>query len=449
MKLRTIFFTFIFIVLMATYLQAQSDYEQAYNPKTGNVESQYNPWNSDNVARNRMERNREMFELQQKNRDAENQRTREMYKGFIKEDDERAKQNAIRYRENVRLITERHFRGLARIKSGNASTTFTNSSSFSLKGYLSERISNTTDGKQIIEQYAAIASQQFHQEMNARGLIANDLADGFALEFVICYEIFSGQKTTDPHLQSQRKVIKPYLLSDSMFQGGDSLERQKDYEYFGVLAMYAKMLYEKKDPQSIQQAKAIAESILPTLWKKPAFTILMTPTGFIHKGKKIIDEGKATHLYSYNPNLRTAQKLAKDQKTDSDTAKYQNYLDVFYQEMTKRGGQKNDVASMLTFSLVADYVVLIGQEPNVSQVKSVYELVKNAVLKSPDAQAASDEIKQNACEIIAIRSIDAYQNRDNPNGKEFAKSIIGEVFQALGEDLNNYKLTENGIVKVK
>ena len=201
----------------------------------------------------------------------------------------------------------------------------------------------------------------------------------------------------------------------------------------------------RKTPQSIQQAKAIAESILPTLWKKPAYTILMTPTGFIHKGRKIIDDGKASNLFTYNPNLNVAQKFAKAQNAESETVTYQNYLNVFYQEIAKRGAQKNDVASMVTFSLAANYYVTTAKEPNTMQVKSVYEMVKSAILKSPDIQAASDENKQIACEIIAIRSIDALKNRN----AEFATSVTNDIFTALGEDLNNYQLTEQGIVRIK
>jgi hypothetical protein len=426
------------IILGAAWACAQNEeeYEVVQNPRTGEYELVHNPWNIDKTRNDARKRDQELFDLQQRHRREADERTYAMYDQFRRDN-----------QAQMQEITKRHLTGLAIIRAGKATTRFTPSPRFNLLAYLTQR-AQTPEARQQAQQYGAEASKRYHNELQARRLRENDLADGLALDFILCYEIYFRQRTTPAHLQFQRTVIAKYLLGSSLRQGADDLERQKDFEFFGALSMYAKMLSEQ--PATQAKAREIAASVLPTLWGKPIDTILLTPTGFAHKGASIIARGQATPYFTYNPALSAAQKLSQINNAPNLAATYQNYLNVFHQEMAKRGGQKNDLASYATFSLYANYIVLAGgKELNPAQTKSLYAFVKGVVLKSPDIQAASDENKQLACEIIAIRAMDAYQNRNSAVGLSFARKVAGDIFQALGEDPNNYQLTEQGVVRVK
>ena len=445
MKLVFIASICVFVLLSTSNANGQGDYETVFNPKTGNVEQQYNPWNPENTAQERRADNQRFNDLINSHRQSQ-ARASQAY----------LRQLSINLYQAAVLRTKK---GETRIKNGQASTGFKNLPGFSLKNYLLSQV-KTPDLKLKVEQFAEASFNQFTAEVRAHGLQINDIADGEALAFVIAYELYFGGKSTSAHLQWLRQKGKEGLLKDSWFQGGADEERQRQYEMYGALIMYAQMIRRKNNLASVsdlQEAKDIAAEVLRTVWGNSTDTILMTQTGFMHKGNKIIADGKATHLFAYNANLPTARRMASNSKTQGLAQVYQNNLNLYYQELARRGGQRNDLAWCGTLAAYANYVVLTdGKDLNPIQLKSVYSFVKNAILKSPNVQAASDENKQFACEIFAINAASNYQSfrRDFQQyginyQKTQAQIYLKEFFQALGENPASYKLTDTGIIKVR
>ncbi|MEK7722997.1 MAG: hypothetical protein AAB336_01490, partial [Acidobacteriota bacterium] len=89
---------------------------------------------------------------------------------------------------------------------------------------------------------------------------------------------------------------------------------------------------------------------------------------------------------------------------------------------------------------------------NNNQLDGVYETLKKAILTSADIQAASDENKQIACEVFAIRSsILEKQFSENPNldeSKSLAEQFINDLFRAYGKEFKDYQLTSSNFVKI-
>ena len=459
MKLRILFLLLI-SCLTGNFVFAQviegNATETVFNPRTGAMEQRVNIFNQEKVASEAAQRDAQYGATMNGLYDSQRRASSE----FLAQQAEARNRDlkdlsAKLYQEAVQRVRV----GQTRIKAGQASTSFRNTQ-FSLVSSLLES-ATTPELKQKVNQFAALNLKQFRDEIRVRGLLSNDVVDGQALAFVICYEIYFGQKPSKVHLDWVRQNSRRSLLKNAYFQGGDDGERQRKYETNAAMTMYAKMINEK-GANNANEAKDIAENVLQFIWENSAETLYMTATGFMHKGSKIIADGKSTFIYNYNPNLKAAQKLAESGKqTFGDNIgyhakNYQNSLNLFYQEMERRGGRKGDLAWCATISTYANYLVVAdGKELNPKQFKSVFEFIKNAILKSPDAQAASDKNKQLACETFAIKSATEYQRflqdpqgNKGRGGKETAQNLLKNIFEALAVDLNNYQLTEAGIVKL-
>ena len=345
------------------------------------------------------------------------------------------------YNRNVALITQRHADGLARIKAGKATTGFAPVPNFSVGTYFRQRYPQAAPA---LLQAAPAASAQFHQELRARGLSDHDLADGEALAFVTAYEVYSGQKTGPAHLAFARNAARTALLTQTMRQAAPDAERQSDFENFGVLAFGARLAAARGDPS----ARAVAASVLTNLGEAPAGSIMATATGFANRGSQIIAAGRATTIFTPGDVSASHRVNTISVNGPAGTASFNQSLlaDIrtFYGEVARRGGRANDLADLVTYLMVGNATAITGQEPNAAQVQSVRAFARAAILKSEAIQAAPDASKQTAVEEMMISTVDALSTRNAAN----AQRNLAQIFQALGEDLNAYQLTETGIVRV-
>lgn len=341
--------------------------------------------------------------------------------------------------------------GEARIKSGKASTTFKHNRNVNLKDYLLLK-SDSYELRKIVEQNADICLKMFRKRLRDEKLAQNDIVDASALAFIISYEIFFDEKPTPEHLNWMREKGREILLKLPSFQGVDDSERQRAFEIYGVLTMYAKTLQErglKGDQAASMEAKETAGEVLKEVWGNSTDSILKLPVGFIHKGQKLISDGKATQFFNFNPNLQTAQKLSAG--NPQIETEYQAFLKQVYQEMSEKEIPDNDLAACGTCSFSTIYPFLSdGGELNKNQFDGVYKVFKNAVTTSADIQAASDENKQIACEVFAIRAalLKKQIAKDANSGKTFAEQFIGDIFRAYGEDFKNYQMTSSNFIKI-
>jgi hypothetical protein len=442
MKIKVTFFLLSMILVFASVSFAQYEWETVYNPRTNQNEERFNPWNE---AQQRYERQ------QQANRERYDANMRKINKAW--EDSEQRRQDLSSRMANLRMeLNSRLTYGYAIIKAGKATTTYKSSPTFSLKNQLLQQAASP-EIKQLVLQQTDISLKEFRDELRQNSIPQNDYADAKALVFIIAYEVYFGEKPSVAHLTFARKIAKTAYLKDAVFQSYNDLERQEKLESDEALVIFARMLKAKGDLGSVAQAKIIAKSILEKLWVNSVETILMTKTGFMHKGRKIIDDGKATHLFKYNPNQPIPESgiLKNSQFRTQILGDYKQYLQQFYQVMEQKGGQKGDLAWCGTMVVLANFYVLTKQDWNAGQLKSSYDFVKNAMLKSPDIQAASGETKQYACESMAIQSVSNYANflKGDLTTGSIAKMSLADFFKGLGEDANNYQWTANGIVKVK
>ncbi|MEK7724424.1 MAG: DUF6683 family protein, partial [Acidobacteriota bacterium] len=240
--------------------------------------------------------------------------------------------------------------GEARIKSRRAATTFRYNPNLTLKDYLLLQ-SDSSELRQIVEQNADTCLKMFRQSLRDYRLAQNDIADASALAFILSYEIFFGEKPSRAHLNWMRKKGKDILLKSASFQGIDDTERQRTFEIYGVLTMYAKILQGrglKGDQNSQRESKETAGEVLKQIWGNSTETIQKLPVGFIHKGQKIILDSQATQFFNFNPNLQTAKKISGG--NPQIEAQYQIFLNQVYKEMFLKKMPNNDLASCGTYS---------------------------------------------------------------------------------------------------
>lgn len=443
-KLSPAFFFFLLLLQLSSY--GQYEYENVFNTRTGGYETVYNPYSK---GQQDYERNiRNMNESSWKNIEAINQRARENTEAL-----NRIMEDAMDRRMQ---LTARLNYGNAIIRAGKATTTYKSSSNFSLKNFLLQQ-AETPVQKQLAEQYTDICLKQFHAELTTNGMGLNDYADGVALTFILSYEVYFGVKPSKAHLAVARKYAKSGYLKDAVFQSYDDEERRSKIEADEVVTQYARIISGKGDSNLVKEAKFIAKAVLEKIWFNSVETILMTKTSFIHKGQQFINDGKATNLYTYNPNIQTAEMNVKNPDKDFREKYIQErkqMLQSFYQVLEQKGGQKNDLAWCATMIGYAEYYVLSnGQEMNGVQLKNVYEFIKKSILKSPDVQAASNEAKQIACETMAISAVSDYKDflKEDTKGVSIATARVNlrSLFLALNEDINNYQWTEQGIERIK
>ena len=412
---------------------AQSDIETRVNPVTGNTEQVYNPWSNDRATSERNQRSSDYNMSVINNRAARDQQASE---------DRRRANNEI-YNSNVALITERNRAGLAKIRSGHATTGFTPVPGFSVGTYFAKRYPQA--GQQIVT-LAQSASAQFHESLRAHGLGDHDLADGAALAFVTAFEVYSGQKTSPAHLANVRAQNRKNLLTNSMLQAAPDDERQRDFEKLGTLAFGARMAVAGGDTAG---GREVAASVVAGLGRVRADAVVLTANGFGHKGDAIIAAGRATTLFTPSATVETAKQYGSRLGTEyvkasTFEANARAAITGFYGEMAKRGGRVGDLADIVTFLMIGNAAAISGQEPNPAQLASVQAMVRAAILKSRDIQAASDGEKQSAVELMMIPTMDVLQRRSRLE----AQDNLGKIFAVLGEDLANYQLTETGLVRV-
>lgn len=421
---------------VASAQEVETIYRTEVDPNSGRRERVIDVWatgQAEQAARDKSfeDQQRQTSNSNRAQADYENNRNQQQRDGL------RALSNTI-YASNVDLITRRHQKGIAVIKSGKARTSFAPQPGFSITAYLGKRYPAASG---LIASLAQPASTRFNAGLVAKGLSKTDLADGQALAFVTAYEAYSGQTTGPAHLAFARQTVRSKILKSSIDQGADDAERQKDFEHFGVLAFVAKDLQARGDPMG----KEMAGAVLQALGQTAASSIAMTASGFTHRGQQIIASGRASTLFRPGPSL-TPQIYAKQfsgeyvaRSTFENNAR--QAISAFYGEMARRGGRANDLASIVSFLMAANASAISGQEPNPAQIQSAYDVARNAILRSPDIQAAPDAEKQVAVELMMFRSIEALRERNAP----VARANLQKIFQALGEDPNNYDLTPTGL----
>jgi hypothetical protein len=424
---------------------AQLEWETVYNPRTNRQEQRYNPYN-------------EAQQAYERHQEAKRQRYDENMRAINQawQQSERQRQELADRMAYMRMELQSRLNfGYAIIRAGKATTTYKAAPDFSLKKLLLEQ-ATTPELKRVATEYTDASLQQFRDELRQHGIPPNDYAEAKALVFLLCYEVYFGEKPAPRHLAFARSVARQAYLKDAVFQSYNDLERQQKLEPDEALAIYARTLSRKGDAGSLAQAKVIAKGILEKLWVNSVETILMTPTGFMHKGRKIIDDGRATHLFQYNPDLPIAEinAPANSQYRNELINNNKRYLQLYYQLLSQKGGQKNDLAWCGTLVGYANYRVLAQQnwqEWNAAQWKSVYDFVKSAILASPDIQAASNESKQIACETMALLTAGNYArfSQGDLATAVAARSYLNNLFRALGLQPDHYQWTVNGIVKVK
>lgn len=456
MKFRHLLRSLLVCLCTVSPAQAQYEWETVYNTRTGRFEPQLNPWNQAQQAyereqeRLREQRDRNLRDINDRYRQYEEQRHDMMRQQMdFSRDLMRQQMHAM-----IELNARRNH-GQAVINAGQAKTTYQPNPAFSLKNYYLPK-AVTPELKRLVEQYAELCLRQYREELRARGLRQNDYADGRALAFVLCYETWFGVAPTPAHLAMARQFARDTYLKDPIFQSYNDNERQLRAEPDGAMAMYARLLAAKGDAASVREARSVAKSLLEALWGNGVETILMTKTGFIHKGKQIIAEGKATHLYRHNPNLPSAEMkvAANDPYRAKVAAEYQRRLQLFYQVLAQKGGRKNDLAWCATLAGYAEYFALTnGREWTPKQLNSAYAFMKNAILHAPDIQAATDESKQIACEQFAMDAAGDYLGFQQPASRGVAAAnarvALTKLFRALNENPDDYQLTADGVVKVK
>jgi hypothetical protein len=334
--------------------------------------------------------------------------------------------------------------GEAKIKAGKATTTFFYNPRLSLKNYLLLQ-ADSMELRQIVEQYADVCLEMFRKSLLQNKLKRNDIADTSALAFVTAYEIYFGEMPSKEHLRWMQFRGREILLNSPGFQGVADADRQRAYEIYGVLTMYAKILRERGNQDALNEAKETAGEVLQGIWGSSADTIQILPVGFTHKGQKIINDGNATVSYKFNPSSPISRKLANGQSQTE--AQYQTLLNNFYQKLETEGRLKNDLAACGTYSFQEVYPLIQDKKNlNVNQINSIYEMLKNASLRSTDIQAATDENKQFACEFFAIRAV-LLKNRTDVTAKAAAGIFLRDLFNAYNEDFNDYEIIAEGLVK--
>lgn len=100
-------------------------------------------------------------------------------------------------------------------------------------------------------------------------------------------------------------------------------------------------------------------------------------------------------------------------------------------------------------SIYGNYVAFTGVDLSDTQFKSVDDFVRQRVLRSPDIQAAGDPAKQYACEKIAAKSAMNYGDylQSRRSGRTSARDTLKLIFEALGENYQDYTHDKNVIVK--
>jgi hypothetical protein len=369
--------------------------------------------------------------------------------------------------------------GQERIAKRQASTRFTPVAKNSL---IEKSAANLADARERTQFIAA--NQQlldtFQVTMQQHRLTPNDVADGRALAFVIAYQIFTGEFPGPQRLQALRQQMRQSLLADVIFQGTPDDEKQPDYEQTGIQSILA--VYADKQAQNTklsaaeraradQFAKQIAESILVKIWKKPAGSIEMTPTGFGNKAERLVKTGGGTITFK-----RTAE-IASATRQTGEAELYKKQISRFDEEVRQRGGATNDLAfaNAVAFDL-AFLIVNDGRKLNAPQLKwLVNEMVKD-MTNGPQAmqfQAMTDQQRQQEYEKLAIettrlmetynklaemrnkKSDDALTNLTrayelqvpSQNMRSDARMLMRNIFQP--RTLEEYELTESGFKKVR
>lgn len=343
--------------------------------------------------------------------------------------------------------------GKARIKAGKATTTFKYNPKLTLKEYLLLQ-SDSNELRQIVEQNADVCLKMFRQSLKTHKLTQNDIVDAGALAFILSYEIYFGEKPSKSHLNWMRKKGRSILLKLANFQGTDDAERQRTFEIYGVLTMYAKLLQQnslKGNILAAKEAKETSGEVLKEVWGSSTDSIQILPVGFIHKGQKIILDKQATQFFNFKQDLQTAKKLSGG-NIQIET-QYQSFLNQVYKEMFLKKMTNNDLATcgVYSFSKIYPYFSNAG-ELNNNQLEGVYDVFKKAVLTSADIQAASDENKQIACEIFAIRAAllkkTISENTDSNITKLLSEQFINQLFQAYDQQFSNFQMKSNTFLRI-
>lgn len=446
--MKYIFPFFILSLVTSLQLQAQYEWEYVFNERKKQSEWEFRPWNETQQAHER--------ELE-KQRGQHNENIRQINETYRRYEEQR-QDMMLQQQQNFADMNYRLNSGQIIINAGKATTLFKPSPNFSVKNYLLQKTKGK-EWKQVVEQYADICFKNFQDELKKRGLNPYDYVESKVLSFLLCYEVYFVEKPSLKHQQWCINNAKPSYLKSALFQSTESIERQQKAEATGVLALYSVVQLNKSkagDSLAYKEAKSVARLVLESLWGNGVNTIAMTKDAFTHKGQQIISNGKSTHSYNFNPQIKSwefaTRNLGPDFKTQLQN-EYKTNLNFFYQEMQKRGWPKTDMAWHLTGTAYAlSYTTTGGVEWNEKQINSVYDFFKNIILKSPDIQAASDDSRQMALEVIAIQALSAYASfvkEKDIVSKSTARGQLNSLFKMLGENLENYQWTEDGIKKLK
>ena len=385
--------------------------------------------------------------------------------------------------------------GKERILAGKASTTFTNDPRFSLRRYLIEQINDPNnqddartkaETKQLVELQSENALHGFYTLMVQSGFKKNDFVDGVTMIFAHNCSSYIGKEIPKPFLAKQNSQIRQQLLKDEIFQGWTDKDRQTFIERNGALAFYALTLRKQSEqtnnPQIGLQSRKIAIDVFMSMFGKvPDRAILES----IANGEKVNLDGKkpiakvpdknsntfrlpgAKATYIYNNQMDVPSSLSANDSNHSPQ-ELRQYLQYFYTEVAKRGGQKNDMAFVAALVVEADYYVLNdGKQLTPRQFTGAVKLLTDLILANESLQNATDMQKQLASEktiIYAVFNFVIFQRakasliKGNPNEKYgnveainssrvLAKSNLNLIFETLGEKWELYHLTPDGFVK--
>ncbi len=344
--------------------------------------------------------------------------------------------------------------GQVRIAGGRASTDFAISPAFSVTAHLLKIANEEPTAKAwvpIITAQADPAKQQYLAQMAQASLRRDNFVDCVSFIFQRNFEILTGTTIPVPFVRRQLVDLDRTLLADPIFQGTSDLERQTRSEALGVQTVYAMnqmALGKAGNGAAGATARQIATGILTTILGSAPTPALLASIGrgempaptqpgvaaaapVIAPGGPPVEQGiaGARLTYRYNTDLAVARNVAVESLEHFSTEYAQQLLDRFYQQISARGGQRNNLADVAALLVFANYfVVSDGKELSPLQYAGVREMFRQRILASESIQQSVDTDIQFQTEKEIIQTANNYSNflRDRA---VLARGVKGERWQ--------------------
>lgn len=173
-----------------------------------------------------------------------------------------------------------------------------------------------------------------------------DMADGFALAFVMAFEAYTGKPPGAVRLRNLRASLRSQLLKSALSQGETMTSRQRQYENMGISAVSA---IEARRRGDIDLARRWATPVLERLWPKPVVRIELAPGGFGDRGERLVGSGtaKATYKRSGDRSVAAVAAAIGPVYPEPTPAYLQTVPGRFDAEVRARGGKLGDAADEL------------------------------------------------------------------------------------------------------